>query len=137
MAAGPVEVADEKFDVSILSIGQQPLQGDFVVRPLAASTFALCASAAYLQRCAQPQQPEDLLQHDGLLPDVAAVRRELTLFREARGSGGATRRMLEVSLRPPVYRPVNWKSSALRLWPEWGLPVCPHSWRQMRCGIVA
>ena len=72
VAAGPVEVADEKFDVSILSIGQQPLQ------------------------------PEDLLQHDGLLPDVAAVRRELTLFREARGSGGATRRMLKVSLRPPV-----------------------------------
>ena len=72
VAAGPVEVADEKFDVSILSIGQQPLQ------------------------------PEDLLQHDGLLPDVAAVRRELTLLREARGSGGATRRMLKVSLRPPV-----------------------------------
>lgn len=102
VAAGPVEVADEKFDVSILSIGQQPLQGDFVVRPLAASTFVLCASAAYLQRCGQPLQPEDLLQHDGLLPDVAAVRRELTLYREARGSGGATRRMLKVSLRPPV-----------------------------------
>jgi DNA-binding transcriptional LysR family regulator len=102
VASGPVEAADEKFDVSILSIGQQPLQGDFVVRPLAASTLVLCASAAYLQRCGQPQQPEDLLQHDGLLPDVAAVRRELTLFREARGSGGATRRMLKVSLRPPV-----------------------------------
>jgi DNA-binding transcriptional LysR family regulator len=102
LAAGPVEGADENFDVSILSIGQQPLQGDFVVRPLAASTFVLCASAAYLQRCGGPQQPEDLLQHDGLLPDVAAVRRELTLFREARDSTGATRRVLKVSLRPPV-----------------------------------
>jgi DNA-binding transcriptional LysR family regulator len=102
VASGPVEAADEKFDVSILSIGQQPLQGDFVVRPLAASTLVLCASAAYLQRCGQPQQPEDLLQHDGLLPDVAAIRRELTLFHEARGAGGATRRMLKVSLRPPV-----------------------------------
>lgn len=101
-AAGPVEAADENFDVSILSIGQQPLQGDFVVRSLAASTFVICASPAYLKRCGQPQQPEDLLQHDGLLPDVAAVRRELTLFREARGVSGATRRILKVSLRPPV-----------------------------------
>ena len=102
LAAGPVGAADENFDVSILSIGQQPLQGDFVVRPLAASTFVICAAPAYLKRCGQPQQPEDLLQHDGLLPDVAAVRRELTLFRNARGAAGATRRILKVSLRPPV-----------------------------------
>lgn len=102
LAAGPVETADENFDVSILSIGQQALQGDFVVRPLAASTFVLCASPAYLQRCGQPQKPEDLLQHDGLLPDVAAVRRELTLFREAHGTAGAARRILKVSLRPPA-----------------------------------
>jgi len=101
-AAGPVGAADENFDVSILSIGQQPLQGDFVVRPLASSTFVLCAAPAYLKRSGQLQQPEDLLQHDGLLPDVAAVRRELTLFRRARGSAGATRRILKVSLRPPV-----------------------------------
>lgn len=102
LAAGPVETADENFDVSILSIGQQALQGDFVVRPLAASTFVLCASPAYLQRCGQPQEPEDLLQHDGLLPYVAAVRRELTLFREAHGIAGAARRILKVSLRPPA-----------------------------------
>ncbi|QTN30197.1 LysR family transcriptional regulator [Rhodoferax sp. AJA081-3] len=102
LAAGPVEVADENFDVSILSIGQQALQGDFVVRPLAASTFVLCASPAYLQRCGLPQQPEDLLQHDGLLPDVAAVRRELTLFREAHGATGSARRILKVSLRRPA-----------------------------------
>lgn len=102
LAAGPVEAADENFDVSILSIGQQALHGDFVVRPLAASTFVLCASAAYLQRCGNPQQPEDLLQHDGLLPDVAAVRRELTLFSVAHGTAGPTRRMLKVSLRPPA-----------------------------------
>jgi DNA-binding transcriptional LysR family regulator len=101
-AAGPVDTADENFDVSILSIGRQALQGDFVVRTLAASTFVLCAAPAYVKRCGQPQQPEDLLLHDGLLPDVAAVRRELTLFRQARGTSGETRRMLRVSLRPPV-----------------------------------
>jgi DNA-binding transcriptional LysR family regulator len=102
LAAGSVETADENFDISILSIGQQALQGDFVIRPLAASTFVLCASAAYLQRCGQPQQPEDLLQHDGLLPDVAAVRRELTLFREAHGTADAAQHILKVSLRPPA-----------------------------------
>lgn len=102
LATGPVETADEYFDVSILSIGQQPLQGDFVVRPLASSTFVLCAAPTYVQRCGQPQQPEDLLQHDGLLPDVAAVRRELTLFSEGRSTPGAARRILKVSLRPPA-----------------------------------
>ena len=99
LATGPVGAADENFDVSILSIGQQPLQGDFVVRPLAASTFVVCAAPAYLKRCGQPQQPEDVLQHDGLLPDVAAVRRELTLFRSARDPAGATRPRREASRR--------------------------------------
>lgn len=102
VAAGPVEVADENFDVSIVSIGQQTLAGDFVVRLLAASTFILCASPAYLARCGTPQQPQDLLQHDGLLPDVAAVRRELTLFRDARGSADASPHILKVGLRPPA-----------------------------------
>lgn len=42
---GPVNAADENFDVSILSIAQQPLQGDFVVRTLACSSFALRAAS--------------------------------------------------------------------------------------------
>jgi DNA-binding transcriptional LysR family regulator len=81
-APGPVAAADENFDVSILSIGQQPLQGDFVVRQLASSRFIICAAPGYLARRGYPKQPDDLRQHDGLLPDVAAVRRELPLFRE-------------------------------------------------------
>ncbi len=81
-APGPVAAADENFDVSILSIGQQPLQGDFVVRQLASSRFIICAALSYLERRGYPEQPDDLRQHDGLLPDVPAVRRELTLFRE-------------------------------------------------------
>lgn len=101
-ALGPVAAADENFDVSILSIGQQPLQGDFVVRPLASSSFVICAAPAYLDRCGRPQQPDDLLTHDGLLPDVAAVRRELTLFSEEPGTSQRTRQVLNVALRPPV-----------------------------------
>jgi len=101
-AAGPVAGADENFDVSIVSIGQQPLQGDFVIRPLASSAFIICAAPAYLDRCGRPTEPNDLLLHDGLMPDVAAVRRELTLFREEMGTGKPTREVLNVALRPPV-----------------------------------
>lgn len=102
LASGAVEVADENFDVSIVSIGQQPLQGDFVVRPLASSSFVICASPAYLLRCGYPQQPEDLLEHDGLLPDVAAIRRELTLYPVKSAGGQSTAPMRLVMQRPPV-----------------------------------
>lgn len=102
LASGAVEVADENFDVSIVSIGQQPLQGDFVVRPLASSSFVICASPAYLLRCGHPQQPEDLLEHDGLLPDVAAIRRELTLY-PVKSAGGQSAAPIRLAMpRPPV-----------------------------------
>jgi len=101
-APGPVAAADENFDVSILSIGQQPLQGDFVIRPLASSTFVICASPGYLERCGRPVQPNDLILHDGLLADVAAVRRVLTLFREEQCTGEPSRQVLNLALHPPV-----------------------------------
>lgn len=87
---GPVDVADENFDVSILSIGQQGLQGDFVVRPLASSRFIICAAPGYLAEHGCPQSPDDLLSHHGLLPAVSALRRELTLYREEPASGTAS-----------------------------------------------
>jgi DNA-binding transcriptional LysR family regulator len=77
---GPVQAADEDFDVSVVSAGAQPLQGEFIARPLACSAFLICAAPAYLQRRGRPQSPDDLLQHDALLPAVAALRRELTLY---------------------------------------------------------
>ena len=79
---GPVDAADDSFDVSILSIGQQPLQGEFIARPLAMSTFILCAAGNYLDQHGYPQKPDDLLQHASLVPDVSAVRRHLTLYRQ-------------------------------------------------------
>lgn len=82
---GPVETADDRFDVSILSIGEQGLQGDFIIRPLASSRFILCAAPGYLARQGQPETPQALQLHQGLLPAVSAVRRELTLFRSASG----------------------------------------------------
>lgn len=102
LASGPVGAADENFDVSIVSIGQQPLQGDFVVRQLASSSLVICAAPSYLKRRGHPKQPEDLLAHDGLLPDVAAARRELTLFRVAQGSAHLPEPVRLLIQRPPV-----------------------------------
>jgi DNA-binding transcriptional LysR family regulator len=69
---GPVDAADDSFDVSILSIGQQPLHGEFVARPLATSTFILCAASGYLDQHGHPQTPDELQQHTSLVPDVSA-----------------------------------------------------------------
>jgi DNA-binding transcriptional LysR family regulator len=80
-ASGAVEAVDAHHDVSIVSLGAQPLQGDFIARPLAASTFVLCAAPVYLAHAGCPTEPEQLPGHAGLLPAVAAVRRELTLYR--------------------------------------------------------
>lgn len=99
---GPITAADENFDISILSIGQQPLQGDFVVRQLASSSFVICAAPAYLDRRGRPQQPDDLLLHDGLLPAVAALRRELTLFRQVADTGSGAHNVVHLPIRAAV-----------------------------------
>lgn len=77
----PVETADPAFDVSIVTVGQQPLEGEFIVRPLAKSAFILCATPGWLALNGKPLAPEQLLGHDAILPQVAAVRRALTLHR--------------------------------------------------------
>lgn len=97
-APGPVDTVDDTADVSILSIAQQPLQGDFVARPLACSQFVACAAPAYLDRRGRPKTPADLAQHDSLLPAVKAVRNELTLFH----SGDAKGRVVAIPTPTPV-----------------------------------
>lgn len=99
---GPVEAASDRFDVSILSIGQQPLQGDFVVRTLARSAFVLCAAPEYLARRGCPQQPHELTGHQGLLPAVAAVRRELTLYRQPPGTPAGPGDVVTLPMEPFV-----------------------------------
>ncbi len=85
-APGPVVTADEHFDISILSIGEQVLEGDFVVRKLARSAFILCASPSYLKRQGKPEIPADLEKFEGVLPAVAALRQGLTLYRQGTDS---------------------------------------------------
>ena len=101
-AQGPVDTADENFDLSILSIGQQPFQGDFVARQLASSSFIICASKAYLDRHGRPDTPQDLLHHAGLLPAVSAVRRELTLYRQPPVNAGEGISVVTLPLPTPT-----------------------------------
>lgn len=96
---GPVDMAGENFDVSIVSVGRQPLHGDFIARRLARSAFVVCAAPEYLERRGRPAHPDDLLQHDGVLPAVSAVRRELTLYRS--GSGASDDSAIAVTIPTP------------------------------------
>lgn len=98
-AIGPFDAADDQHDVSIVSVGQQVLQGGFVARQLVRSTFVLCASPAYLDRRGRPAVPEDLLAHDGLLPSVSALRRQLNLYRDdPLGGDGEPARVVHLPL---------------------------------------
>lgn len=76
---GAVEAADGNFDVSIVSVGKQGLQGEFTVRKLARSHFVVCAAPSYLLQRGRPEQPDDLAGHDAVLPAVPSVKRQLTL----------------------------------------------------------
>lgn len=99
-APGPVDMADENFDVSIVSVGQQGLQGDFIARRLARSAFVICAAPAYLARRGRPTHPDDLLQHEAVLPAVSAVRRELTLYRSASAADDAAASVVTIPTPP-------------------------------------
>lgn len=76
---GPLAVVDDAADLSILSVGGQAPQGEFVARPLARSTFVLCASPTYLRQRGVPHKPQDLVNHLGVAPAVAGQRREIML----------------------------------------------------------
>lgn len=79
---GPVETVDENFDVSILTEGRRPLDGNFVARRLARSEVVLCASPEYLDRRGRPQHPKELEAHETMVPPFL---RELLL---ETGNGG-------------------------------------------------
>lgn len=95
-APGPVVTADEHFDISILSIGEQVLEGDFVVRKLAKSAFILCAAPSYIARHGKPEKPTDLEQFEGVLPAVAALRQGLTLYRQGSSNSNGGQNSIQV-----------------------------------------
>ncbi|WP_280153154.1 LysR family transcriptional regulator [Piscinibacter sp. XHJ-5] len=81
-APGPVETVDENFDVSIISMGRRPLDGDFVARRLACSEVIACASPEYLDKNGRPEHPHDLVLHEAMLPTFL---REITFMRGNHG----------------------------------------------------
>lgn len=81
-APGPVETIDENFDITIIILGQRMLEGDFVARPLARTEIIICASPEYLERRGRPQHPNELMQHDAMIPTFL---RELTFQHGAWG----------------------------------------------------
>ncbi len=78
--SGPVAAVDENFDVSIIWVGLQPLDGDFVARRLARAEVILCASPEYLNQRGRPRHPEELDSHDIL---ISGAVREVTFHRGA------------------------------------------------------
>ncbi|WKB50986.1 LysR family transcriptional regulator [Eleftheria terrae] len=74
-AGGPVEAADEAYDVSILFVGPRPLTGDFVARKLARTEVVTCAAPSYLDKRGRPVTPADLAHHECLVANLPNVPR--------------------------------------------------------------
>jgi DNA-binding transcriptional LysR family regulator len=79
---GPVETVDENFDISIVIVTAQPLDGDFVARRLARSEIIACASPEYLDRRGRPTHPSELPKHESMTPTFL---REIVFHRFVRG----------------------------------------------------
>lgn len=99
---GPVDAAGDHFDVSILSLGQQTLSGEFVARKLATSAFIVCAAPSYLLHKQRPNSPKDLQHHAALLPATAAVKWGLTLYRTDGVAGKNNPSVETVALSSPA-----------------------------------
>jgi DNA-binding transcriptional LysR family regulator len=79
--AGPIEVADEAYDISILVPPFELEHGDFVAHRLAATHLILCASPEYLSRRGVPRVPDDLSSHQSLEIHSAGQPRSWSLRR--------------------------------------------------------
>lgn len=99
---GPVEGAAESYDVSIVSLGAQPLQGEFVARPLARSTFVVCAAPSYLAQHGVPREPQELMDHKGVFLAVSAMRKDVALVRQVADSSLQANNRVLVNLHEPV-----------------------------------
>ena len=81
-ASAPVETVDENFDLSIISVGDKPLDGDFVARRLARSEVIMCAAPEYLAQHGYPDKPQDLGLHEVMIPRFV---REAVFYKGAPG----------------------------------------------------
>ncbi|WP_374659530.1 LysR substrate-binding domain-containing protein [Inhella sp.] len=75
------QAPEDHADLTLLAVGQRPLDGDFVARQLAVAEIVLCATPAYLDQHGRPTEPMDLLAHEVLVPSFANVAEGWTLRR--------------------------------------------------------
>ncbi|MBV8620275.1 MAG: LysR family transcriptional regulator [Curvibacter sp.] len=85
----PTGVPSEDADVTLLLEGHTPISGDFVVRRLARAEVVLCATPDYLRRHRPPKHPQDLAEHDILVPNLAMTPREWVFRRQNAGADEA------------------------------------------------
>lgn len=100
-APGPVSTVDDGFDISILLLFQEALQGEFVARLLARSAWIVCASPAYLNERGRPQHPADLLHHRAMVPNSVrgvSFRADASLDPSPGGSASPAERARTVTL---------------------------------------
>jgi DNA-binding transcriptional LysR family regulator len=84
--AASVESPDENHDVTIIVERARPIDGAFIARRIASSEVVLCATPEYLDRHGRPRHPNDLAEHDTLMPLAPSEQHELT-FKPAWGGG--------------------------------------------------
>lgn len=75
-----VDLANDGIDLA-LRLGPPPETGTFVAAKLFDTTYRVVASPSYIAQFGQPKTPQDLAQHDGLLFNLPAFRRQW-LFRD-------------------------------------------------------
>jgi len=85
-APGNVETLDESYDISLIAAGETPLDGQFIARQLACSKIIMCASPAYLGRMGKAKTPQDLVDHELIVP---AFVRELVFRTDAMQADGS------------------------------------------------
>ena len=81
-----VQMPEDHADLTLLAVGQQALDGDFVVRQLATAEIVLCATPAYLNQYGRPRTPLDLTNHEVLVPSFAETATGWTLRRRVEDS---------------------------------------------------
>lgn len=96
---GPVETVDENYDITVMMVGRDRLQGEFIARQLAVSEIITCATPDYLDRRGRPQHPHELAGHDAIVPTTVNTPRDLTFVRETPGGDAEAER---VTVKMPV-----------------------------------
>ncbi len=101
---GPVEKVDESYDLTIFASREAP-DGQFIARRLARSEVVVCASPEYLARRGHPQHPNELVDHEAIIPPTATLQRGLTFYSGPIGPAGGAGPGGQVCEVPRLHHP--------------------------------